>query len=32
MYRPTTRVLSVLEMLQSHDRVTGAEIAERPGL
>ncbi|MCW3098749.1 MAG: YafY family transcriptional regulator [Chthonomonadaceae bacterium] len=29
MYRPTTRVLSVLEMLQSHDRVTGAEIAER---
>ena len=29
MYSPTTRVLTVLEMLQSRQRVTGAEIAER---
>ena len=29
MYSPTTRVLTVLEMLQSHGRVTGAEIADR---
>jgi predicted DNA-binding transcriptional regulator YafY len=29
MYSPTTRVLTVLEMLQSRERVTGAEIAER---
>jgi predicted DNA-binding transcriptional regulator YafY len=29
MYSPTTRVLTVLEMLQSRKRVTGAEIAER---
>jgi predicted DNA-binding transcriptional regulator YafY len=29
MYSPTTRVLTVLEMLQARDRVTGAEIAER---
>src|SRR6266704_3053454 len=29
MYSPTTRVLTVLEMLQSQGRVTGAEIADR---
>jgi len=29
MYSPTTRVLTVLELLQSRQRVTGAEIAER---
>src|SRR5579862_950180 len=29
MYSPTTRVLTVLEMLQSQDHVTGREIAER---
>ena len=29
MYCPTTRVLTVLEMLQSHPRLTGAEIARR---
>ncbi|BDI28415.1 transcriptional regulator [Capsulimonas corticalis] len=29
MYYPTTRVLTVLEMLQSHQSITGAEIAER---
>jgi len=29
MYSPTTRVLTVLELLQSRERVTGAEIAER---
>jgi predicted DNA-binding transcriptional regulator YafY len=29
VYSPTTRVLTVLEMLQSRERVTGAEIAER---
>src|SRR3954467_2995142 len=29
MYSPTTRVLTVLELLQSRHRVTGAEIAER---
>jgi predicted DNA-binding transcriptional regulator YafY len=29
MYSPTTRVLTVLEMLQSRERVTGSEIAER---
>jgi len=28
-YRPTSRVLAVLEMLQARRRVTGAEIAER---
>jgi predicted DNA-binding transcriptional regulator YafY len=28
-YRPTSRVLAVLEMLQSRRRITGAEIAER---
>lgn len=29
MYHPTTRVLAVLELLQSRGRVTGAELAER---
>ncbi|MBD0320791.1 MAG: YafY family transcriptional regulator, partial [Gemmatimonadetes bacterium] len=29
MYRPTTRVLAVLELLQSHGRMTGAELARR---
>lgn len=29
MYHPTTRVLAVLELLQSRHRVTGAELAER---
>jgi predicted DNA-binding transcriptional regulator YafY len=29
IYSPTTRVLTVLEMLQARGRVTGAEIAER---
>lgn len=29
MYSPTTRVLTVLEMLQSREQVTGREIAER---
>ena len=29
MYHPTTRVLTVLELLQSHRRMTGAELAER---
>ncbi len=29
MYHPTTRVLTVLELLQSHGRITGAEIARR---
>ena len=29
MYHPTTRVLAVLELLQSRQRVTGAELAER---
>jgi len=29
MYHPTTRLLAVLEMLQSRDRVTGAELARR---
>jgi predicted DNA-binding transcriptional regulator YafY len=28
-YRPTSRVLAVLELLQSRRRITGAEIAER---
>src|SRR5918997_65550 len=28
-YRPTSRVLTVLELLQSRRRITGAEIAER---
>lgn len=29
MYHPTTRVLAVLELLQTHGRMTGAEIAQR---
>ena len=29
MYHPTTRVLTVLELLQSHARLSGAELAER---
>lgn len=29
MYHPTTRVLTVLELLQSHRRMTGAQLAER---
>ncbi len=29
MYHPTTRVLAVLELLQSHGRMTGAELARR---
>jgi predicted DNA-binding transcriptional regulator YafY len=29
MYHPTTRVLTVLELLQAHVRLTGAEIARR---
>ncbi len=29
MYHPTTRVLAVLELLQSHYRLTGGEIARR---
>lgn len=29
VYRPTTRVLTVLELLQSHGRMTGAELAQR---
>ncbi len=28
-YRPTTRVLTVLELLQSHGRMSGAELAQR---
>ena len=29
VYRPTARVLTVLELLQSHGRMTGASLAER---
>jgi predicted DNA-binding transcriptional regulator YafY len=29
MYHPTTRLLTVLELLQSHPRLTGAELATR---
>lgn len=29
MYHPTTRVLAVLELLQTHPRLSGSEIAER---
>src|SRR5579883_722594 len=29
MYFPTTRVLTVLELLQSHQRLSGSELAER---
>ena len=28
MYHPTTRVLTLLELLQSHPALTGAEIAQ----
>ena len=29
MYSPTTRVLTVLELLQAHGRLSGAELARR---
>ena len=29
MYHPTTRVLAVLEMLQTHGRLTGTELSQR---
>src|SRR5258708_27158295 len=29
MYHPTTRVLAVLALLQSHERLTGADLAQR---
>jgi len=29
MYHPTTRVLTVLELLQSHQRFSGPELAKR---
>ena len=29
VYRPTARVLTILELLQSHERMTGAELARR---
>lgn len=29
VYRPTARVLTVLELLQAHGRLTGAELARR---
>src|SRR5258708_7910032 len=29
VYRPTARVLTVLELLQSHGRMTGAQLARR---
>jgi predicted DNA-binding transcriptional regulator YafY len=29
VYHPTTRVLTVLELLQTHGRMTGAELSER---
>jgi predicted DNA-binding transcriptional regulator YafY len=29
VYRPTARVLTVLELLQSHPRMTGPELAQR---
>jgi predicted DNA-binding transcriptional regulator YafY len=29
VYRPTARVLTLLELLQSHERMTGAELARR---
>jgi predicted DNA-binding transcriptional regulator YafY len=32
MTRPTTRVLAVLELLQAHHRLGGAELAERVGV
>ncbi len=32
MYHPTTRVLAVLELLQTHGRLSGADIATRLGI
>lgn len=32
MYHPTTRVLAVLELLQTHGRISGAEMALRLGI
>lgn len=32
MYHPTTRVLAVLELLQTHGRMRGADMAERLGV
>jgi predicted DNA-binding transcriptional regulator YafY len=32
MYRPATRALAVLELLQTHRRISGAEIAQRLGV
>lgn len=32
MYRPTTRALAVLELLQTHRRMSGAELAQRLGV
>lgn len=32
MYHPTTRVLAVLELLQTHGRISGAEMASRLGV
>ena len=29
MYHPTTRLLTVLELLQTHGRLSGGELAER---
>ncbi len=29
MYHPTTRVLAVLALLQSHGRLTGVQMAQR---
>ena len=29
MYRPTTRALAVLELLQTHRRMSGSELARR---
>ena len=31
MYHPTTRVLAVLELLQTHGRMSGAELSRRLG-
>jgi predicted DNA-binding transcriptional regulator YafY len=32
MYHPTTRVLALLELLQTHGRMSGAELAQRLGV
>ena len=32
MYHPTTRVLAVLELLQAHGRLSGAELSRRIGV